>query len=176
MPSGRVHNSINTVSFAVLSVVGIILYATSTIKFDLQIALTFTISYFAGTFLLSPDLDLAHGHVSSKSAWGILGFLWFPYGKMMKHRGLSHTYIIGPLTRIVYLGVILAVPIILFGLPFGFKIDQTGFFVAIGGYYISQWLHLLADGIYPFGLFRKRKMRRRSRSRKDRRYSRKGGL
>ncbi len=120
-------------------------------------AVGFTLGFFVGTFLLSPDLDLAEGHVSSKRAWGFLGFLWVPYGMMFSHRGLSHSWIVGPLTRLVYLGVIAGLVVglwwyLLPGLrlpPLPYRLTWLEGVPLLAGYYVSQWLHLIADGIRP---------------------------
>ncbi len=124
--------------------------------------------------MLSPDLDLAEQNVDSKRNWGFLGFLWVPYGMMFSHRGLSHTWIVGPLTRVLYLGVLLAVPIWFLRQPVletklpgvtrgivhdllnslqsvfssGVLASQAVLALAVG-YYVSQWLHLIADGVSP---------------------------
>ena len=108
MPSGRVHNLINIAAYSVLAAGA--LYAT---RQDLLVvtpaqALNFTLAYAAGTFLLSPDLDLAEGKVDSKRHWGVLGVLWVPYGMLFSHRGWSHSWVIGPLTRLLYVALIAA--------------------------------------------------------------------
>ena len=54
-----------------------------------------------GTIWLSPDLDLYHSLPSKR--WGPLKFIWKTYASQMKHRGLSHRFIIGTLHRIWYL-------------------------------------------------------------------------
>ncbi len=58
-------------------------------------------AYLLSSLLLSPDLDL--GSSSARRRWGPLGFIWLPYSKLFKHRGLSHSLLLGPLTRIGYL-------------------------------------------------------------------------
>ncbi len=151
VPSGQVHNAINTLSFVALA--GGYGYASSQNllpHFDVgQIGL-FTTAFAAGTFLLSPDLDLAEQNVSSKRNWGLLGFLWVPYGWVFSHRGLSHTWLIGPLTRLFYLALLLAVPVwFARELLHNFRIGQDDALAIMVGYYISQWLHLLADGVSP---------------------------
>lgn len=166
VPSGQVHNAINTLSFVALA--GGYGYATSQgliPRFDVgQIGL-FTIAFAAGTFLLSPDLDLAEQNVSSKRNWGYLGFLWVPYGWVFSHRGLSHTWLIGPLTRLFYLALLLAAPVWFSrDLLHNFRIGQDDALAVMVGFYISQWLHLLADGLSPdlqrsFGLASSRRRR-----------------
>ena len=157
MPSGRVHNTINLISFIGLAGLGLYVQRAGLWPISLVQAAAFTVGFFAGTFLLSPDLDLAEGHVNSKRAWGALGFLWVPYGLLFSHRGLSHSWLIGPLTRLVYLGVIvgLLVGLCWFLLP-GLRLPALPYTVSwleglplLAGYYVSQWLHLIADGIRP---------------------------
>ena len=153
MPSGRVHNAINTLTL--VAIAGGYGYA---VQQDLVPIMpptnlaAFSVAFLAGTFLLSPDLDLAENNVSSKSNWGWLGFLWVPYGWMFSHRGMSHTWIVGPLTRVLYLMLLLAVPVYLLHFPLErlrVNLDQNTLLAAIIGYYVSQWLHLIADGVSP---------------------------
>lgn len=166
VPSGRVHNLINLAVYAGLSAAALYFTQTQAVVITPAQALTFTLGYGVGTLLLSPDLDLSEGQVDSKRRWGPLGFLWVPYGILFSHRGLSHTWILGPLTRLAYLALMAAlvwglayalVPHTL--LPSGwihprvpFTHQFLGFKVTyplLAGYYLSQWLHLTADGIRP---------------------------
>ena len=110
VPSGRVHNAINTIAFVALSGVYGYAYTRGGPRFDALEVAAFGAAFFAGTFLLSPDLDLAEGHVSSKRAWGPLGFLWVPYGWVFSHRGTSHSWVVGPISRLLYLALLLAAP------------------------------------------------------------------
>lgn len=156
VPSGRVHNLINLASLAVLGGAAWFARQAGLISFDAAQALVFTGGYAAGTFWLSPDLDLAEGHVNSKRAWGVLGALWVPYGMLFSHRGLSHSWIVGPLTRLAYLGVLAALTwgLLRFLAP-GLRwpaLPTMPWALAwplLGGYYLSQWLHLIADGVRP---------------------------
>ncbi|MDO4245282.1 MAG: metal-binding protein [Deinococcus sp.] len=178
VPSGRVHNLINLAAFAVLGGAALILerqrlWPDPTFSLTPAMMLNFTWAFMAGTFLLSPDLDLSEGRVDSKRRWGPLGFLWVPYGKMFSHRGLSHTWLVGPLTRLIYLALIAALvwtvvkyawPQLGLGWPrlpqpFPYKVALP----IAAGYYVSQWLHLVADGISPDHGLRhaRRKVRRR---------------
>ncbi|GGJ90082.1 metal-binding protein [Deinococcus aquiradiocola] len=167
MPSGRVHNLINIGVYAGLAGLALYLHETRAVVVSPAQALTFTAGYAVGTFLLSPDLDLAEGNVDSKRHWGFLGALWVPYGLMFSHRGLSHTWVIGPLTRLLYLSVMVAIVwgALQFLLPhdalltlrrtldlrsLGAYVWSTGVAVPLlAGYYLSQWLHLTADGVRP---------------------------
>lgn len=157
MPSGRVHNLINIAAYSLIA--GGVLWGvhTGVVVITPAQAASFSVAYAAGTFLLSPDLDLSEGQVNSKRNWGALGTMWVPYGMLFSHRGLSHTWLLGPLTRLVYVGLM---ALVLLGLltffwpalhlpalprPLGFKF----FLPLVLGYYISQWLHLIADGVRP---------------------------
>jgi uncharacterized metal-binding protein len=156
LPSGKVHNVINASSYAVLAGITSYLHYGQGFPIDLNEALRFSTAFWAGTLLLSPDLDLAEQNVSSKKAWGLFGFLWYPYGVLFSHRGLSHTWVIGPLTRLVYLALLLT-PVALLISWFMPKLIQwkqlytplDQWLSALVGYYLSQWLHLIADGIAP---------------------------
>jgi len=150
VPSGRVHNTINTLAFLALAGGYGGAYTAGAADLEFLPAVAFSLSYFAGTFLLSPDLDFAEGHVSSKRNWGPLGFLWVPYGWLMSHRGLSHTWLVGPLTRLAYLAVLLAAPVFVLREPLSLLgLDRATLVALTVGYYLSQWLHLVADGVYP---------------------------
>lgn len=117
---------------------------------------------------MSPDLDLAEGHVNSKRAWGFLGALWVPYGLLFSHRGWSHSWLIGPLTRLIYLAVMVAVVtgLLHFLLPsVDWPVTSLAFSWSLAlpllvGYYLSQWLHLIADGVRPDHKMRWKKKRR----------------
>jgi uncharacterized metal-binding protein len=92
MPSGRTHEAIN------LTLLGLggALYLAQGGSPEEPRALAFLLGYLTGTFLLSPDLDLAEKGVRAQGRWGVLGALWRPYGWLFRHRGLSHTWILAP--------------------------------------------------------------------------------
>lgn len=166
MPSGRVHEAINLTFFAGLAA-GYAYARTQGMTSELeqviasQTITAFSTSYLIGTFLVTPDLDLAEQGVRAKSNWGLLGLLWIPYGAIFSHRGLSHSWIVGPLTRILYLTIVfLALSWVAaqitpyFGYSFSIKaqLGENWRELAMGaliGYYLAQWLHLVADGIAP---------------------------
>ncbi|WP_019585612.1 metal-binding protein [Deinococcus apachensis] len=157
VPSGRIHNLINIAAYSVLATGVLLATRQSLLTVTPAQALNFSLGFFAGTFLLSPDLDLAEGRVDSKRRWGVLGVLWVPYGMLFSHRGLSHTWLIGPLTRLAYLAVIVGLvvgllrfvwpnmPLPTIPQPLSLKVLLP----LLSGYYLSQWLHLIADGVRP---------------------------
>jgi uncharacterized metal-binding protein len=162
MPSGKVHNLINTLALVALAGGYGLAVEQKLLPMLPDAALAFAVAFAAGTFLLSPDLDLAEQSVGPKKAWGPLGVLWVPYGMVMTHRGTSHSWVIGPLTRLLYLAALL---LLLVALPFyglsqyiqiplnldwsRFQPQSTPLLAMLAGYYISQWLHLMADGMWP---------------------------
>jgi uncharacterized metal-binding protein len=157
VPSGRVHNLINIAAYSVLAAGVLVATRQNLLTVTPAQALNFTLGFGVGTFLLSPDLDLAEGRVDSKRRWGVLGVLWVPYGMLFSHRGLSHTWLLGPLTRLAYLTVIvgLLVGLLRFvwpdvplpGIPQPISLGVV--LPLLLGYYLSQWLHLIADGVRP---------------------------
>lgn len=157
VPSGRVHNLINLATYGVLAAGVLVATRQGLLTVTPTQALHFSLGFFAGTFLLSPDLDLAEGQVDSKRRWGVLGFLWVPYGRAFSHRGLSHTWLLGPLTRLIYIGSLVGVLVgllrfvwVQMPLPsLSSAADLHGALPPLLGYYVSQWLHLIADGIRP---------------------------
>lgn len=158
MPSGRVHEVINVATLA-LSCGAIALmpdaWRPAWAQLETTGGLAFASGYLIGTFLITPDLDLADGHVNAKRNWGLLGGLWIPYGKMSRHRGISHSWITGPLTRVIYLAVLIGALVwIARGAGYNLWTGWHDSLIALGaGYLISQWLHLLADGIMPWHAF-----------------------
>lgn len=136
------------------------------------VALAFAGSYLLGTFLVTPDLDLAENRVRAKGRWGLMGLFWVPYGLMFSHRGLSHTWVAGPMTRVAYMGAVglllywlaralLGYLGIRFELGTHWQAPPGDILWALGlGYYISQWLHLVADGVWPDADFRYARRRR----------------
>ncbi|MEM8967257.1 MAG: DUF2227 family putative metal-binding protein [Bacteroidota bacterium] len=67
------------------------------------------IGCFFGIFM-SPDLDMRQHTVSETTLlrWSLgVGylwiFLWYPYAMLFRHRGISHTPLIGTATRVLYL-------------------------------------------------------------------------
>lgn len=163
MASGRRHETVNLLALGGLTVIwywgrlgGEPLIAESIAPLPARVA--FVVSYLLGTFLVTPDLDLANRSVRAKSNWGVFGVLWLPYGAVFKHRGLSHTWIAGPLTRLLYMLVLFLALTELTQVSagwLGYDLSlraglqgEWGWLAGGGaaGYFLSQWLHLLLDG------------------------------
>ncbi|AXH00698.1 hydrolase (plasmid) [Deinococcus wulumuqiensis] len=106
-----------------------------------------------GTLLVTPDLDLHYN--DARRNWGALKAIWAPYAAMSTHRGINHTYLAGPLLRLLYLAFWFAVPVYLLwqwpaAAAWAREFPREMLFSAFLGYLMSQWLHLLCDGIIPF--------------------------
>ncbi|MEQ8821812.1 MAG: DUF2227 family putative metal-binding protein [Sumerlaeia bacterium] len=127
--------------------------------------------YLFGLFFISPDLDLPNSFVRSR--WGPLGFIWDPYMILFKHRGMSHSFLFGTLTRLAWLAFLLALPVLVAGivvvkmewlraadalryLPEGTM--ALGGFVA--GCYLNDLVHIATDHSWTLT---KRHARRRKR-------------
>lgn len=107
-----------------------------------------------GALWLSPDLDLEDSRPSRR--WGLLRVLWAPYRAFHPHRGASHSYLYGPLSRLLYLlllvlllgglgGVAPKESLSFFGQAFSKSPDF--FASALLGYLVSQWAHSFQDGV-----------------------------
>ena len=147
MPSGKTHTAVELFLWPGLTAG---YYALLQPSWE-ELAL-FSGAYLFSSLLLSPDLDL-HKNLARRR-WGPLGFIWTPYSKFFKHRGISHSLVLGPLTRLVYLGLVFGA--VLLGLSYaGFALPQE-FPVQVGqqtllalgaGLYLPNVLHVLLDKI-----------------------------
>jgi uncharacterized metal-binding protein len=149
LPSARVHDRINLRAFVVVGVVSATLFGSGALPTPSVAAIyAFTAGYFAGSHLLSPDLDAAVSEPARR--WGWLRVVWIPYARIFPHRGSSHGYLLGPLTRLGYLFVITsplhaqeAVQAWLIRQP-ALLPSEVGI-ALLAGYFASTWLHLIAD-------------------------------
>ncbi len=175
MASGRKHQTINIVVLVLIAALigmgGYLWRERPEVdqwirehEMTFTVLVVFALSFLIGTFLVTPDLDLAEQGVLAKRNWGGLGLIWVPYGLLFSHRGVSHGWFFGPLTRLIYLAGLAAVVAGLVGLglwsvgwaPAGLEwrprmgaAELLTVTAAVGGFYLSQWLHLLADGVGP---------------------------
>ena len=72
--------------------------------FSVELFWLFTFGYVFSMTFLSPDMDLSQS-VSYRN-WGVFRLFWWPYAKIFSHRGISHSFFFGTLTRVLYLGVV----------------------------------------------------------------------
>ena len=157
MPRGDVHDTASGVAIYLQYLASRPLVGGGFLSEDVVIA--YMTGFAFGAYLVTPDLDLAgEKPVRPLRHWGPFRAIWLPYGRLSKHRGLSHTWLVGPLTRIVYLLIVLS-PL---GVGFwalearGWLRWQAGIpvrLLAAGflGYLAAQWLHLVLDALYTRG-------------------------
>ncbi len=149
MPSGKVHLRIEMVILA-----GCLALGSYLVKEELIEAVHLTVffgAYLFSSFFLTPDLDLKQSLAFRR--WGIARVLWVPYARLFRHRALSHSILLGPLTRILYLGFILFVITIaaanIAGWTVQLYLPQWGVLISIlTGIYMPNHIHVLADVLW----------------------------
>ncbi len=139
MPSGRVHLA---VELAVLPLCLGAAYGLGLRKELVPLAL----GYLAGSLFLSPDLDLYHSRPTRR--WRLLRALWWPYARLLRHRGLSHHPLLGPLSRLLYLALWAFLAWALVGLPRWRWPPGSVLGPFLGGLLVPQILHVAVDQGY----------------------------
>ena len=144
----------------------LVLYLTVTYYTDLvdwfgpdpvfEYLLLFSVSFFAGTVLLSPDLDLPDSDPAK--SWGILRVIWRPYARVFKHRGLSHAPVLGTLTRVMYLCGVLYIAATVARSLVGFELPVSAYdwpmlvvpetACVMAGLVGADLIHLVADRLF----------------------------
>ncbi len=111
-----------------------------------------TVAIFLGSFafsmvFLTPDLDLVRSRPTRR--WGRLSFLWWPYAKVFRHRGVSHHLVWGPLTRIGYLALLATAGVAIveaaLGRPISFTAPHTSVWAILAGLYVPNIVHTAVD-------------------------------
>jgi len=139
MPGDNAHN---VTGFALL--LGGVYYL-----FDMGVnsnmVMVFAASYVFSLLMLSPDLDVNRGSASLRR-WGPFGFLWYPYKELFRHRGMSHNLLLGPLTRLLYFGLL--VWVIFSAVNVGIKLpalQKEVVLAFVAGIWLPDVLHCLLD-------------------------------
>lgn len=164
MASGKTHNVVNLLVFPP------VVYYLQPVEF-----VSFSAGYIAGTFFLSPDNDIYHS--SQNRRWKIFRFIWYPYTKMFKHRGVSHIPFYGMFTKLLYLSAVFIGLIFLIDrslkltvgqelLKFDVNSDILHLFTEhhilsfLSGLFLSEIVHIFTDGLYSIIKPKKRKKAR----------------
>jgi uncharacterized metal-binding protein len=137
MPDGRTHERFNLL----LGASGFSLLAWQK-ALPPELLLAGGAGFAVGTFLVTPDMDQA-GKGSSRALrrWGPFAFLWLPYGLAFRHRGLSHLWPVGALTRLLYLALLASPLFALTSVP-PFSPPLLAF---LAGFLLADLLHVLLD-------------------------------
>jgi len=105
MPSDKIHTKINLLMLLIILIIMIMVGLK-----DVQLVTTFVLTYLFATYFLSPDLDIDS---TPYKRWGVFRDLWYPYKKLIKHGGISHHPIAGPISILLNLFIIL-LPLLVF--------------------------------------------------------------
>lgn len=141
MPHGKVHVAFELGTLPAWVALGAVLDVGRTSL------VFFSGAYVAASLFLSPDLDLAESDVARR--WRGARFLWRPYALLFRHRGISHSLVFGPLTRLLYLALIGgAVGVVLhvvtgISFPYTFSLDLV--LPVLVGVFAPQVLHVTLD-------------------------------
>ncbi len=142
MPSGKTHLKFELATLPLWTIGGAVLGV------PWRELVIFTFSYVGASLLLSPDVDLANSAPARR--WGALRLLWLPYARLFRHRGLSHSILFGPLTRVLYLGFLSFLVwcglYLALGLRLGWRWPPPASAAAFAcGVYLSNFLHVFLD-------------------------------
>jgi len=159
MPSGRTHLRIESMMLVLWGGGAALLLFREAIAM-LQ-ALLFVGSYLFSMLLMSPDLDLSSSGAFQR--WGGLRWIWLPYAWIFHHRQTSHHPLLGPLSRILYLGTLGAAVTLVYVLARGgpnprLRVSIQMIWPVCLGLYLPNIEHILADRILTAW---RRKRRRR---------------
>lgn len=142
---GRSHERLTTV-FLALTAPAVAYVAPQ----PLEAVVGYLAGGFVGMLFLSPDIDLEESRPSRR--WGPLSVIWAPYRMTHPHRGASHSWVYGPISRLAYLALIAAPVLALLGIP-PLEVAQQipshldKLWPGLVGYLVSQWAHLVQDRV-----------------------------
>ena len=103
MTSGKNHTKIGLLCLYIL-------FSAWFMYYNLVNTFAFVTGFVFGLIYLSPDLDIKNS--DPYKAWGPIRFLWWPFQKLVKHRGISHHIIFGSVVIIAYFLLIFGIVII----------------------------------------------------------------
>jgi len=146
MPSGRTHLRIELA--ALVPIAGAVSWLTTTAVVPAERGAAFLGGYLLSSLLLSPDLDLRASGPMRR--WGPLRVLWIPYAAAFRHRRLSHNPLLGPTTRLAYLGAWIALVSWLTAVALGrpLSVSWGGWPIMVAflvGAYVPNEMHIIAD-------------------------------
>ena len=110
--------------------IGVLAAGTLVLPVDVETKIYLCSGMLTG-LLLTPDLDL--------SRYGY----WKLYGKLFKHRGISHVPVVGTITRVIYLGLFPV--IVLFWADLESYFPLISVIKVLSGLVMADILHLFMD-------------------------------
>lgn len=141
MPNGTVHLALELGTLPAWVVTGAVLGVGR------SSLIWFAGAYVGASLFLSPDLDLVRSDASRR--WRAARYLWFPYAVLFRHRGVSHSLVLGPLTRLLYLGAVAGAAWgllhVVAGVPFPRTVPWSHALPALSGAFSPQLLHIALD-------------------------------
>lgn len=148
MPNYKTHTNFNLFFALPAAAAGIYYFYAPSTPFLAAFAGAFCYS----TLFMSPDLDLIH-QVKLFSLRGLLTFPFRFYSKFFRHRGLSHSFVFGTATRILWLaGLSLLVIYLAYQVTPTEKLFSSYFnqykpyaLYGLAGVILADWCHLMLD-------------------------------
>ncbi len=150
MPSGKAHCILNLKAALPFGVgaAGVATFVSSAATDPLLALAAFAGGYLLSTCGVNPDQDLGHIRIFPERwpVWGMLLFWWsLPYGKLFRHRGISHWPVVGTLTRVLVMGLWI-VPLLLWLFPQIPKLELFQYSLwAFAGLAVADLAHIAAD-------------------------------
>ncbi len=151
MPSGKTHLRIEG-ALLVFCSLGATAAVTRHVATVLEVQ-AFVAAYVFSMLFLSPDLDLTSS--DSTRRWGPLRWLWIPYALVFRHRRTSHHLVLGPLTRIAYLGLLGFAAALSYAMLSRHALPEWALserltLAILVGLYLPNAIHILADTLQSF--------------------------
>lgn len=147
MPSGKKHIRINWIFLVILNIIIIIFIHDISLKHYIL----FNILFILTSYFISPDIDI---NSSVYKRWGLLRWIWYPYREIMKHRGASHSFVWGPISILMNLGLFASIIVLIAtSIDLLTEIQLTPLMLEIGIIIIICvvlicWIHIIADKIF----------------------------
>lgn len=139
MPNSKTHDIISIYFLPVL--VGL-LYI---INFELFPIIIISFAYLFSSYMFNGDLDI---HSEPYRRWLFLRWIWRPYRKMCRHRGLlSHGLIIGTIIRVIYICTIPVILLLYYGIDISFLFTYETMYILIG-LECGAALHTICDKLF----------------------------
>jgi len=120
MPKYSTHTTFNLSLSFPLILTALYLYSHPT---PLQLGF-FSIAFIYTTLFMHPDMDIAY-KIKKLSLRGFLSLPFIGYANLFRHRGISHTLILGSITRILWLCAVVFIICYAFNLCFFTKTSLT---------------------------------------------------